>query len=117
LGGLFVSDNAGTKWSKVSSDHSLIQRAWCCIELFIDPNDEEKIYVLSAKAQRSIDGGKTCSKITGPHGDYHDFWINPNNSKNMIIANDGGAVVSSNLSSTLGSSKKEPIALSFLFQI
>jgi hypothetical protein len=73
--------------------------------------------VLSAKVQRSIDGGKTCSKITGTHGDYHDFWINPNNSKNMIIANDGGAVVSSNRSSTLGSSKKEPIALSFLFQI
>ena len=96
LGGLFVSNNAGKKWSKISSDHSLIQRAWYYIELFIDPNNEDKIYVLNASAQRSIDGGKTWSRITGTHGDYHDLWINPNNSKNMIIANDGGAAVSYN---------------------
>ena len=96
LGGLFVSDNAGRNWSKISSDHSLIQRAWYYIELFIDPTDEEKIYVLNASAQRSIDGGKTWSRITGTHGDYHDLWINPTNNKNMIIANDGGAAVSYN---------------------
>ncbi|MDP5082089.1 MAG: glycosyl hydrolase, partial [Winogradskyella sp.] len=96
LGGLFVSNNAGGNWSRISSDHSLIQRAWYYIELFIDPNDAEKIYVLNASAQRSIDGGKSWSRITGTHGDYHDLWINPNNSKNMIIANDGGAAVSYN---------------------
>ena len=96
LGGLFVSDNAGEDWTKVSSDHSLVQRAWYYIELFIDPNDEEKIYVLNASAQRSIDGGKNWSTITGTHGDHHDLWINPNNSRNMIIANDGGAAVSYN---------------------
>jgi len=96
LGGLFVSNNAGKNWSKISSDHSLIQRAWYYIELFIDPTDEEKVYVLNASAQRSIDGGKTWSRITGTHGDHHDLWINPNNNKNMIIANDGGAAVSYN---------------------
>lgn len=96
LGGLFVSENAGKDWTKVSSDHSLVQRAWYYIELFIDPNDEEKIYVLNASAQRSIDGGKNWSTITGTHGDHHDLWINPNNSRNMIIANDGGAAVSYN---------------------
>lgn len=96
LGGLFVSDNAGENWTKVSSDHSLVQRAWYYIELFIDPNDEEKIYILNASAQRSIDGGNTWSTITGTHGDHHDLWINPSNSKNMIIANDGGAAVSYN---------------------
>jgi len=96
LGGLFVSNNSGRNWSKISSDHSLIQRAWYYIELFIDPTDEEKIYVLNASAQRSIDGGKTWSRITGTHGDYHDLWINPTNNKNMIIANDGGAAVSYN---------------------
>mgnify|MGYP000656385476 FL=1 len=96
LGGLFVSNNAGKNWFKISSDHSLIQRAWYYIELFIDPTDEEKVYVLNASAQRSIDGGKTWSRITGTHGDYHDLWINPTNNKNMIIANDGGAAVSYN---------------------
>ena len=96
LGGLFSSSNGGGNWTKISSDHSLIQRAWYYIELFIDPTDEEKLYVLNASAQRSIDGGKTWSRITGTHGDYHDLWINPTNNKNMIIANDGGAAVSYN---------------------
>jgi photosystem II stability/assembly factor-like uncharacterized protein len=96
LGGLFVSNNAGGNWSRVTADHSLIQRAWYYIELFIDPVDEETVYVLNASAQRSIDGGKTWSRISGTHGDYHDLWINPNNNKNMVIANDGGAAISYN---------------------
>lgn len=96
LGGLFVSNNSGKQWTKISSNHSLIQRAWYYIELFIDPKDEETVYVLNASAQRSIDGGKSWKRITGTHGDYHDLWINPSNTSNMVIANDGGAAVSYN---------------------
>lgn len=110
LGGLFVSNNGGKKWSKVSSDHSLIQRAWYYIELFIDPTDDQKVYVLNASAQRSIDGGKTWSRITGTHGDYHDLWINPNNNKNMVIANDGGAAVSYNYGKSWSPQDKMPTA-------
>lgn len=110
LGGLFVSNNGGKNWSKISSDHSLIQRAWYYIELFIDPNDENKIYVLNASAQRSIDGGKTWSRITGTHGDYHDLWINPNDSNNMVIANDGGAAVSYNYAESWSPQNKMPTA-------
>ncbi len=49
-GGLFVSENAGKVWSKISDDHRLIQRAWYYIELFTDPSDENTLYVLSAPA-------------------------------------------------------------------
>jgi len=94
--GLYVSNNAGKSWSQVSGDNRLTQRAWYYIELYIDPNDEETVYVLSAPALRTKDGGKTWERITGTHGDYHDLWINPNNSKNMVIANDGGAAISFN---------------------
>lgn len=94
LGGLFVSNNAGASWKRVSDDNRLTQRAWYYTEVFADPNDEHTVYVLSAPALRSIDGGKTWERITGTHGDYHDLWINPNNSKNMVIANDGGAAIS-----------------------
>ena len=110
LGGLFVSNTAGANWSKVSSDHSLIQRAWYYIELFIDPNDEEKIYVLNASAQHSIDGGHTWTTITGTHGDHHDLWINPDNTKNMIIANDGGAAVSYNSGQSWSRQNRMPTA-------
>ena len=94
--GLFVSNNAGDSWSKVSGDNRLTQRAWYYIEVFVDPNNENLVYVLSAPALKSIDGGKSWSRITGTHGDYHDLWINPKNSNNLCISNDGGAGISFN---------------------
>ncbi|MEL6110848.1 MAG: glycosyl hydrolase, partial [Planctomycetota bacterium] len=95
-GGLFVSSNAGGSWSRVSADHRLTQRAWYYTEVFVDPNDEHTVYVLSAPALKSIDGGKSWRTLSGTHGDYHDLWINPNDSTNMVIANDGGAAVTFN---------------------
>lgn len=93
-GGLFVSADAGKKWSRVSGDHRLIQRAWYYTEVFVDPQNENVVYVLSAPALRSIDGGKNWETLSGTHGDYHDLWINPADSNNMVIANDGGAAIS-----------------------
>ncbi len=95
-GGLFVSNDAGKKWSRVTNDHRLVQRAWYYIELFIDPKNENTIYVLSAPALRSKDGGKTWENLSGTHGDYHDLWINPDNPNNFVIANDGGCAVTFN---------------------
>ncbi|WP_421810499.1 VPS10 domain-containing protein [Flagellimonas sp.] len=93
-GGLFVSGDAGKSWSMVSGDNRLVQRAWYYIEVFADPNDEDTVYVLSAEMFRSEDGGKTWETISVSHGDTHDLWINPNNSKNMVMADDGGATIS-----------------------
>ncbi len=109
-GGLYVSGNAGKSWSKVSGDHRLIQRAWYYIELFPDPLNENTLYVLSAPALRSIDGGKTWEDISGTHGDYHDLWINPTNSSNMIIADDGGAAITFNQGKTWSSQNNMPTA-------
>ncbi len=95
-GGLFVSTNAGKKWSRITNDHRLVQRAWYYIELFIDPKNENTIYVLSASALRSTDAGKTWETLSGTHGDYHDLWINPDNPSNFIISNDGGAGITFN---------------------
>lgn len=97
LGGLFVSSNSGASWSRVSGDHRLIQRAWYYIELFIDPQNENVVYVLSASAYKSADGGNSWNDYAGStHGDYHDLWINPHNPKNMVIADDGGAAITFN---------------------
>jgi photosystem II stability/assembly factor-like uncharacterized protein len=95
-GGLFVSNNAGKKWSRVTNDHRLVQRAWYYIELFIDPKNENTIYVMSAPALRSTDGGKTWENLSGTHGDFHDLWINPDNPNNFIISNDGGSAITFN---------------------
>ncbi len=110
LGGLFVSENAGNSWQKVNSDHRLVQRAWYYIELFPDPQNEHIVYVLSAPALKSIDGGKTFEQLPGAHGDYHDLWINPANAKNMVIADDGGAAISFNGGNTWSTQANMPTA-------
>ncbi len=109
-GGLFVSENGGDSWSKVSSDNRLVQRAWYYIELFPDPHAEHTLYVLSAPALRSIDGGKTWEVLPRAHGDYHDLWINPNNPKNMVMADDGGAAISFNGAKTWSRQDNMPTA-------
>jgi len=95
-GGLFVSNDAGKKWSRITNDHRLVQRAWYYIKLFIDPKNENTIYVMSAPALRSTDGGKTWENLTGTHGDFHDLWISPDNPNNFIISNDGGSAITFN---------------------
>lgn len=109
-GGLFVSNDAGENWSRVSKDHSLISRAWYYIETFADPVNENIVYVLGAAGQKSTDGGKTWTNIRGTHGDYHQLWINPDNNQNLLIANDGGAAVSFNGGKVWSTQSNQPTA-------
>src|SRR5215510_9873734 len=109
-GGLFVSTNAGKKWSRITNDHRLVQRAWYYIELFIDPKNENTIYVLSASAMRSEDAGKTWDTLSGTHGDYHDLWINPNDPDNFIISNDGGSAITFNGGKSFSTQNNMPTA-------
>ena len=109
-GGLFVSENAGKSWNRVSKDHRLVQRAWYYIEATADPVDENTVYVLSSPAVKSTDGGKTWQSFRAPHGDYHQLWINPKNNKNMIVSNDGGAAISFNGGKTWSAQDNQPTA-------
>ncbi|MGE0885278.1 MAG: glycosyl hydrolase [Blastocatellales bacterium] len=109
-GGLFVSTDAGKKWNRITNDHRLVQRAWYYIELFIDPKNENTIYVLSAPALRSKDGGKTWENLSGTHGDYHDLWINPDNPNNFIISNDGGSAITFNAGKSWSTQSNMPTA-------
>jgi photosystem II stability/assembly factor-like uncharacterized protein len=109
-GGLYMSADAGKSWSQVSGDHHLIQRAWYYMELFPDPNNENTLYVMSASAFKSIDGGITWDDISSTHGDYHNLWINPANSNNMIISDDGGSAITINSGKTWSSQNNQPTA-------
>ncbi len=109
-GGLFVSNNGGKNWSRVTNDHRLVQRAWYYIELFVDPKNDDTVYVLSASALRSTDGGKTWEGISGTHGDFHDLWINPDNPNNFIISNDGGSAITFNGGKSFSSQMNMPTA-------
>lgn len=110
LGGLFVSNDAGESWTLINKSNRLTQRAWYYIEVFADPINEHKVYVQSAPFLVSIDGGKTFEDINGPHGDYHDLWINPKNAKNLILADDGGGSISFNEGKTWSVQSNMPTA-------
>jgi photosystem II stability/assembly factor-like uncharacterized protein len=110
LGGLFVSNDAGENWTLINKSNRLTQRAWYYIEVFADPVNEHKVYVQSAPFLVSIDGGKTFEDIDGPHGDYHDLWINPKNANNMILADDGGGSISFNGGKTWSTQSNMPTA-------
>lgn len=109
-GGLFVSEDAGKSWNRISKEHRLVQRAWYYIEAFADPVDENTLYVLNSPAIKSTDGGKTWKSFSAPHGDYHQLWINPKNNKNMIISNDGGAAITFNGGDSWSSQDNQPTA-------
>jgi photosystem II stability/assembly factor-like uncharacterized protein len=94
--GLYRSDDAGKKWNQINSDRVLITRSWYYMEVFADPQDENKVYVLNAPAMKSIDGGRSFQNMSTPHGDNHHLWINPTNNQLMINSNDGGSNVSFN---------------------
>ena len=109
-GGLFVSEDAGENWNRVSKDHRLISRAWYYIEVFADPVEENTVYVLGAAGLKSADGGKSWTNLSGTHGDYHQLWINKSDNQNMLIANDGGAAVTFNGGKVWSSQNNQPTA-------
>ncbi|HEU5422974.1 MAG TPA: glycosyl hydrolase [Nitrolancea sp.] len=95
-GGLFRSDDGGNSWQRLNDEPDLRQRPWYYMHIYADPQEADTVYVLNLRVWKSVDGGKSFSGIPTAHGDNHDLWIDPNNTKRMVEGNDGGACVSFN---------------------
>ncbi len=94
-GGVYRSDDAGANWTRTYSRRDLLQRAFYYTHIFADPANADTVYALNTGALKSTDGGKTFGSAgVNSHGDYHAMWINPLNSRAMVVGNDGGATVS-----------------------
>jgi len=109
-GGLYRSENGGKDWTQVNSERKLRQRAWYYTRLYADTEDENTVYVLNVRYHRSTDGGKSFNTFNAPHGDHHDLWIAPENSKRMIIGDDGGAQISYDAGQTWSTYYNQPTA-------
>ena len=57
---------------------------------------------------RSTDGGKTFNLVSATHGDHHALWINPNDPRVLVNANDGGGSVSMDGGSTWSTQENQP---------
>ena len=94
--GLYRSDDHGTRWTMVSPYRDLMHRPWYYTHVFADTGHADTVYVTNLMMWKSTDGGATFTEVTTRHGDNHDLWIDPTDSKRMIEGNDGGANISFN---------------------
>jgi photosystem II stability/assembly factor-like uncharacterized protein len=109
-GGIFRSDDAGKTWERVNAEQKFMIRPWYFSSVTADPTEENTVYVLNLGTWRSVDGGKTFSRIRVPHGDCHVLWIDPRDPKRMIEGNDGGATVTLDGGTTWSTVYNQPTA-------
>jgi len=93
-GGLFRSDDGGTKWTRINPSRGLQQRAWYYTTLTIDPQNEDVVWFPQVGMLKTEDGGRSVRGVKGGGWDYHDVWIDPLDTRRMIVASDAGVSLS-----------------------
>jgi photosystem II stability/assembly factor-like uncharacterized protein len=110
--GVYRSDDAGESWYLLSRDYRLWDRGDDFAEIKVDPKNPDIIYDANVVVWKSTDGGKNWKGFKGAPGgdDYHRLWINPENTKIMLLCSDQGAGVSVNGGETWSSWYNQPTA-------
>ena len=93
--GLFKSEDGGTTWVQITKDPRIVGSGYFS-RVFVDPKNPQVVYIAQTTMYRSLDGGKTFDGFYGaPSGDdIHNMWINPLDTRNMILGVDQGAIIS-----------------------
>ena len=91
--GVWRSDDKGKTWRIVSNENN---RPMYYSQIRVDPKNPENVYVGGLNFSKSTDGGKTFKSLQQgiAHSDNHAIWINPSNSDQIMVGNDGGLNVS-----------------------
>ena len=110
--GLYVSDDAGQSWTRISNEPRILSRGWYFGEVRSDPKNPDVVYVSNVSLYQSLDGGKTFKAFRGAPGgdDYHSLWIDPENPQRMISGVDQGTLVTVNGGQTWSSWYNQPTA-------
>ncbi|MCH8813162.1 MAG: hypothetical protein IID07_15155 [Gemmatimonadetes bacterium] len=92
--GTYRSEDGGDSWQRVNA---LDPRPMYYSEIFIDPSNAERVYVLGTSAYKSENGGRSFSQIAqaptydvGVHADHHALWIDPGDPNHLYLAGDAG---------------------------
>ncbi|MEM8927199.1 MAG: hypothetical protein AAGC45_03265 [Bacteroidota bacterium] len=94
---LYKSEDGGFKWKKVNDKNDIGNRPFYYSEIYVDPENENRVYSIFTYVNVSEDGGKNFKELmpaygvsNGVHPDHHAWWIHPENGQFMIDGNDGG---------------------------
>ena len=92
-GGVFRSEDKGLTWERMSDTNP---RPMYYSQIRIDPNNDQRIWVLGTQMYYSQDGGRTFATdwVQRIHVDHHAMWIDPADSNHMVLGNDGGIHIS-----------------------
>ena len=92
--GLYKSDDGGYQWELVSNDPQWVSnRPFYFQEIAVDPQNENRIWLIYQMISVSEDAGKTFNVVlpyNGIHPDHQAFWIHPRDGNFIIDGNDGG---------------------------
>jgi photosystem II stability/assembly factor-like uncharacterized protein len=89
--GMYRSDDGGESWTLTSNSSAVSGRPFYFSNLMADPKNADRVYKATYQFHVSDDAGKTFSSLIGAyHGDIHGFWINPNNTDEILMGTDGG---------------------------
>ena len=88
---LFRSDDGGANWTKLDASQYMVWRPFYFGNLIVDPKDSEKVFKVDGPLLLSVNGGKSFSIVSGgAHGDFHDVWIDPDDTNTIYTGDDGG---------------------------
>ena len=90
---LLRSDDGGARWRTVSDRRGIAPRPFYYADLRVDPTNENRLYSLHSAIQVSEDAGRTFRTVVPSqtiHGDVHELWMHPDDSRFMILGEDGG---------------------------
>jgi photosystem II stability/assembly factor-like uncharacterized protein len=98
---LYKSEDGGFKWIKINDKGDIGNRPFYYSEIYVDPENENRVFSVFTYVNVSQDGGKNFQELmpaygvdNGVHPDHHAFWIHPNNGQFMMDGNDGGLNIS-----------------------
>lgn len=94
---LYKSTDGGFQWKKVNDKAGIGNRPFYYSDIYVDPQNENRLYSIFTYVNVSEDGGKSFRQLmpaygvsNGVHPDHHAWWIHPDNGQFMIDGNDGG---------------------------
>ncbi|MDF0706131.1 WD40/YVTN/BNR-like repeat-containing protein [Flagellimonas okinawensis] len=100
---LYKSTDGGFKWEKVNDKSDIGNRPFYYSEIYVDPQNENRVYSVFTYINVSEDGGKNFTQLmpsygvdNGVHPDHHAWWIHPKNGQFMLDGNDGGLNITKN---------------------